>query len=160
MTRENFPSTPAIRFLKENGIAFELHSYKYEEHGGTERAARELGADETSIIKTIVMEDDNRRPFIVLMHGNRQISTKDMARLLEVKSVSTCDPHQAQKHTGYMVGGTSPFGTKKKLPVYVESTILKLPHIYINAGRRGLLAMMSPRDLDRLLEPMPVHISR
>lgn len=160
MAKEHFPSTPATRFLKEKGIPFELHSYKWEEHGGTERASSQLLVDETMIIKTIVMEDDGRRAFIVLMHGNREISTKEMARLLAVKSVSSCDPQRAQKLTGYMVGGTSPFGTKQKLPVYIESSILELPKILINAGSRGLLAVIDPRDLEKALNPVKVNVAR
>lgn len=160
MAKEHFPSTPATRFLKEKGIPFELHSYKWEEHGGTERASSQLLVDETMIIKTIVMEDDSRRPFIVLMHGNKEISTKEMARLLAVKSVGSCDPQRAQKLTGYMVGGTSPFGTKQKLPVYVESSILELPKILINAGSRGLLAVIDPRDLEKVLNPVKVNVAR
>lgn len=160
MAKEHFPSTPAIRFLKERGITFDLRSYKYEDHGGTERASRELGAEEGMIIKTIIMEDDCGRALIVLMHGNRQISAKELARVLEVKSVAPCDPARAQKLTGYMVGGTSPFGTKTALPVYIETSILELPQIYINAGKRGLLAVMSPRDLAHALGPLPVNVAR
>lgn len=160
MARENFPSTPATRFLKEKQIPFELHSYKYEQHGGTERASSQLLVDENMIVKTIVMEDDSRHAFIVLMHGNKEISAKEMARLLSVKSVSACDPQRAQRLTGYMVGGTSPFGTKQKLPIYVESSILELPRILINAGSRGLLAVISPRDLEKALKPVRVNVAR
>lgn len=160
MSKEHFPSTPATRFLKEKGIPFELHSYKYEEHGGTERASNQLLVDETMIIKTIVMEDENRRAFIILMHGNKEISTKEMARLLAVKSVSACDPQRAQRLTGYLVGGTSPFGTKQKLPIYIESSILDLAKILINAGSRGLLAVISPRDLEKVLNPIKVNVAR
>ncbi len=160
MAKEHFPSTPATRFLKEKDIPFELHSYKYEEHGGTERAAGQLLVDENMIIKTIVMEDEGRHAFIVLMHGNREISTKEMARVLAVKSVSACDPQRAQKLTGYMVGGTSPFGTKQKLPIYIESSILDLPRVLINAGSRGLLAVISPRDLENVLKPVKVNVAR
>lgn len=160
MTKEHFPSTPAIRFLKEKGITFELRSYKYEEHGGTERASSQLLVDEKMIIKTIVMEDERRQAFIVLMHGNKEISTKELARLLAVKSVSACDPQRAQRLTGYMVGGTSPFGTKQKFPVYIESSILELPRILINAGSRGLLAVISPRDLESALKPVKVNVAR
>ena len=160
MGKERFPSTPATRFLKEKGVPFELHSYKYEEHGGTEKSSRDLGVDETFVVKTIVMEDDRHNPFIVLMHGNMQISAKEMARFMGTKSVSLCDPEKAHKITGYLVGGTSPFGTKRKLPVYIESSILELSRIYINAGSRGLLAAMSPRDLQRVLEPVPVSVGR
>ena len=160
MTKEHFPATPAIRAMKEKGVAVTLHPYKYEERGGTETAARELGVDEYRVVKTIVMEDDDRKsPFIVIMHGNRHVSTKNMARLLGVKSVSACDPKVAEKHTGYMVGGTSPFGTRKLLPVYVEATVLDLPKILINAGRKGLLAEMAPSELLRVLDARPVTVA-
>jgi Cys-tRNA(Pro) deacylase len=160
LTKEHFPATPAIRAMKEKGVAFTLHPYKYEERGGTETAARELGVDEYRVVKTIVMEDDDRKsPFIVIMHGNRHVSTKNMARLLGVKSVSACDPKVAEKHTGYMVGGTSPFGTRKLLPVYVEATVLDLPKILINAGRKGLLAEMAPPELLRVLNARPVTVA-
>ncbi len=126
MTKERFPSTPAIRLLRQKGIVFELHPYFYEDRGGTEVAARELGVDESQVIKTIVMEDDGKSAFIVLMHGNKEISAKEMARQLQVKSVHPCDPHTVQKLTGYIVGGTSPFGTKRLLPVYMEKSISDL----------------------------------
>ena len=119
-------------------------------------AARELGVDEHLTVKTLVMEDEKKSPFIVLMHGDREVSTKDLARILGVKTVQPCDPAAANRHTGYMVGGTSPFGTKKALPVYVEETILSLPVIYINAGRKGLLVEMKPAELLRILEATPV----
>ncbi|MFB3925090.1 MAG: Cys-tRNA(Pro) deacylase [Syntrophales bacterium] len=155
----NYPATPAIRQLRDSGVDFSLHSYKYEEGGGTQRASRELGVDEHQVIKTLVMEDEKKTPLIVLMHGDRQVSTKNLARTLQVKSIQTCDPRTALKHTGYMVGGTSPFGTRKKLPVYIEKSILNLPRIYVNAGRKGLLAAMSPADLDGILKPIPVCVS-
>lgn len=142
--------------MKDNGISFVLHPYKYEEKGGTEVAARELRVDEYQVVKTLVMEDDRKAPFIIVMHGNRQVSTKAMARILGVKSVNACDPKVAEKHTGYMVGGTSPFGTRKPLPVYVESTVLDLPRIFINAGKKGLLAEMAPSELKRVLNARPV----
>jgi len=160
LTKDKFPVTPAIRFLRENQVDFIEHPYKYEEGGGTEIAAKSLGVDEHLVIKTLVMEDDQRRPFIVLMHGDKQVSTKNLARLINVKTVTPCDGHAALKHTGYMVGGISPFGTKKRLPVYVEETILSLPRIFINAGRRGLLFEMSPTDLLRVLRPTSVQVSR
>lgn len=159
MTREHFPTTPAIRVMKEKGIAFTLRPYKYEERGGTEVAARELQADEYQVVKTLVMEDDRKRPFIILMHGNRHVSTKNMARVLGVKTVQACDPRTAERHTGYLVGGTSPFGTRKALPVYVEETILGLPRIFINAGRKGLLAEMSPSELPRVLDAQRVTVA-
>ena len=127
---------------------------------GIWQVCRELGVDESQVIKTIVMEDDGKSAFIVLMHGNREISVKEMARHLQVKSVHPCDPHTVQKLTGYMVGGTSPFGTKRPLPVYMEKSIIDLPQIYINAGCRGLLTEMSPRDLERILKPNTVNVAR
>lgn len=160
MSREHVPVTPAIRVLKDNGVDFIPRPYKYEERGGTDTAARELGVDEHLTVKTLVMEDEKKSPFIVLMHGDREVSTKELARILGVKAVKPCDPAAAGRHTGYMVGGTSPFGTKKKLPVYVEETILSLPVIYINGGRKGLLVEMRPADLVRLLKPVPVKVAR
>jgi len=160
LTKDHFPATPAIRMMKEKGVTFTLHPYKYEERGCTETAARELRVDEYRVVKTIVMEDDERKsPFIVIMHGNRHVSTKNMARFLGVKSVSACDPKVAEKHTGYMVGGTSPFGTRKRLPVYVEATVLDLPKILINAGRKGLLAEMAPTELLRVLDAQTVTVA-
>jgi Cys-tRNA(Pro) deacylase len=156
LTKEHFSTTPAIRVMKEKGIAFALHPYKYEEKGGTEVAARDLRVDEYQVVKTLVMEDDSKAPFIMIMHGNRHVSTKNMARILGVKSVNACDPKAAEKHTGYVVGGTSPFGTRKPLTVYVEATILDLPRIFINAGKKGLLAEMAPSELQRVLNARPV----
>ena len=160
MTKEKLPVTSAIRFLRERQVDFIERPYKYEEHGGTETAAKELGVDEHLVIKTLVMEDDKKKPFIILMHGDREVSTKELARIVGVKSVNPCDPQIALKHTGYMVGGISPFGTKKPLPVYVEEAILSLPKIFINAGKRGLLCEMSPSDLVRILNPIPVRVAR
>ena len=160
LTKDKFPATPAIRVLRENQIDFIEHPYKYEEGGGTETAAKALGVDEHLVIKTLVMEDDQKSPFIILMHGDKQVSTKNLARVIDVKTVTPCDAHVALKHTGYMVGGISPFGTKKRLPVYVEETILSLPKIFINAGRKGLLFEMSPTDLIKLLRPTPVRVAR
>ena len=160
MSKEHVPATPAIRVLKDNRVDFIPRPYKYEERGGTEVASRELGVDEHLTVKTLVMEDETKSPFIVLMHGDREVSTKDLARILGVKAVHPCDPVSAGRHTGYMVGGTSPFGTKKAMPVYVEETILSLPAIYINAGRKGLLVEMKPADLARVLKPVPVNVAR
>ncbi len=160
MSKDHIPATPAIRVLKDNEVDFVPRPYKYEERGGTEVAARELGVDEHLTVKTLVMEDDAKSPFIVLMHGDREVSTKDLARILGVKTVQPCDPPSANRHTGYLVGGTSPFGTKKSLPVYVEQTILSLPVIYINAGRKGLLVEMKPADLAKVLKPTPVSVAR
>jgi len=160
MSKDHIPATPAVRALRENRVDFVPRPYKYEERGGTEVAARELGVDEHLTVKTLVMEDDGKSPFIVLMHGDREVSTKDLARILGVKTVQPCDPPSANRHTGYLVGGTSPFGTRKSLPVYVEETILSLPVIYINAGRKGLLVEMKPADLAKVLKLTPVSVAR
>jgi len=160
MSKDHIPATPAVRVLRENRVDFVPRPYKYEERGGTEVAARELGVDEHLTVKTLVMEDDGKSPFIVLMHGDREVSTKDLARILGVKTVQPCDPSSANRHTGYLVGGTSPFGTRKSLPVYVEETILSLPVIYINAGRKGLLVEMKPADLAKVLKLTPVSVAR
>ena len=160
MANDRFPITPAIRFLRENRVDFMERPYKYEEEGGTEIAARALGVDEHQVIKTLVMEDDQKKPLIVLMHGDRQVSTKALARMIGVKSVIPCAPETALKHTGYRVGGISPFGIRKSLPIYVEESILSLPKIFINAGRRGMLCEISPTDLVRILKPILVRVAR
>jgi Cys-tRNA(Pro) deacylase len=160
MSKDQIPATPAIRVLKDNKVDFIPKPYKYEERGGTEVAARELGVDEHLTVKTLVMEDEKKAPFIVLMHGDREVSTKELARILGVKTIQPCDAATASRHTGYMVGGTSPFGTKKALPVYAEETILSLPVIYINAGKKGLLVEMKPAELVRILKPVPVKVAR
>jgi Cys-tRNA(Pro) deacylase len=160
LTKEKLPATSAIRFLREHQVDFIERPYKYEEHGGTETAAKALEIDEHLAIKTLVMEDEQKSPFIILMHGDKEVSTKTLARTMGAKSVTPCTPEAAFKHTGYMVGGISPFGTKRVLPVYVEETILSLPRILINAGRRGLLAEISPADLVRVLKPIPVKVAR
>jgi Cys-tRNA(Pro) deacylase len=146
-------ATPAIHFLRQHGITFTEHEYRYEERGGTAVSARELGIDEHRVIKTLVMEDERKQPLIVLMHGDREVSTKNLARQIDRKVVSPCTPVVAQKHTGYMVGGTSPFGTRKPLPVFLERTIADLDRIYINGGRRGFLVSLAPADLIRVLSP-------
>ena len=143
--------TPATSFLKARGIAYTEHEYEYVEHGGTEVPARALGVPEHQIVKTLVMEDEGRKPLIVLMHGDRKVSTKNLARQAGRKSVEPCKPETAQRHTGYQVGGTSPFGTKKRVPVYAERSILELAEIYINGGRRGLLVKLKSGDLARAL---------
>ncbi len=160
MAKEKLSVTSAIRFLKEHGVEFIERPYKFEEHGGTGTAAREFGVDEHLVIKTLVMEDDQKVPLIILMHGDKEVSTKALAREMGVKSVDPCTPQEALKHTGYMVGGISPFGTKKPLSIYVEESILSLPRIFINAGRRGLLAEMSPPELVRVLKPKSVKVAR
>ena len=159
MGQDRLTVTPAVRFLRDRGVAFTDHAYKYEEHGGTRVSARELGVDEHAVVKTIVLEDEARKPLIVLMHGDREISTKNLARHLGVKSVAPCKPEVADRHTGYMVGGTSPFGTRKPLPVYMERTILDLPRIYINGGRRGYLVGVDPREVERVLKPGLVEVA-
>ncbi|ACD96655.1 Cys-tRNA(Pro) deacylase [Trichlorobacter lovleyi] len=158
MARDKTPVTPAVRVLRAAGISFTEHPYAYEEKGGTAVSSRELGVDEHCVIKTLVMEDDRKQPLIVLMHGDLQVSTKELARLIGARSVEPCKPETAQKHTGYLTGGTSPFGTKKQLPVYLEETILELPRIYLNGGKRGFLVGLAPADLVPLLQPTPVRV--
>lgn len=155
----DIPVTTAIRALRAANAAFEPSLYDYVEHGGTRHSAECLGVDEHVIVKTIVMETEAKKPFIVLMHGDREISAKQMARLLGVKAVAPCTPDTASRHTGYLVGGTSPFGTRKPLPVYAEATLFDLPHIYINGGRRGLLVKLEPQTLDRILHPTRVSVA-
>jgi len=159
MIETKYPVTQAIRVLKEMGISFTIHSYKYVEHGGTATAARELRVEEHLVIKTLVLETETREPLIVLMHGDKEVSTKNLARLIGVKAVTPCGPDNALKHTGYMVGGISPFGTRKRLKVHMEKSIAGLPVIYINAGKRGLLAEMSPLDLMKIIDPVLVEVA-
>lgn len=158
MARDKTPVTPAVRALRAAGISFSDHPYAYEEKGGTAVSSRELGVDEHCVIKTLVMEDDRKQPLIVLMHGDLQVSTKELGRLIGARSVEPCKPETAQKHTGYLTGGTSPFGTKKQLPVYLEETILELPRVYLNGGKRGFLVGLAPADLVQLLQPTPVRV--
>ena len=143
--------TPATAFLQAQGIAFSEHLYEYVEHGGTEVPAQSLGVPEHHIVKTLVMEDDARKPLVVLMHGDRKVSTKELARQAQRKRIEPCKPEVAQRHTGYQIGGTSPFGLRKALPVFAERSILALPEVYINGGRRGLLLKMRTSDLARAL---------
>ena len=159
MSKEKFPTTQAIRALKHHKIEFSIHYYKYEEKGGTAVAARDLNVDEHLVVKTLVMEDGNGHPFLILMHGDKTVSTKALARSLGVKTIRPCDPKVAHKHTGYLVGGTSPFGTKKPLRICIEKTIVNLKKIYINAGKRGLLVVISPGDLMKVLKPTPVNVA-
>jgi len=158
--KERFPSTPAIRTLRENGARFLVRPYKYQEKEVAAAAARELGVDEHLVIKTLVMEDEQKRPLIIMMHGDKQVSTKALARAMGAKFVTPCEPKVAQKHTGYMVGGISPFGTRKRLPVYIEESILDLERIFINAGKKGLLVEISPAELVRILNPTTVNVAR
>ena len=146
-------ATPAIHQLKQHRVPFTEHEYRYEERGGTAVSSRELGVDEHIVIKTLVMEDDRKQPLIVLMHGDKEVSTKNLARLIGRKSVGPCPPDVAQKHSGYLVGGTSPFGTRKAMPVYLERSIADLDRVYINGGRRGFLVALAPSDLIRVLSP-------
>jgi len=155
----NVPETPATAFLRKHGIAHSNHLYTYEEHGGTKVSARELNVPEHAVVKTLVMEDENAKPLIVLMHGDCKVSTKELARQIGVKKVAPCKPEDAHRHTGYMVGGCSPFGTKKKLPVHMEKTILDESLIYINGGRRGFLVGVHPHDILRVLEPKIVQVA-
>lgn len=159
MANEKFPVTPAIRVLREAKVAFSEHLYAYEEKGGTAVSARELGVDEHCVIKTLVMEDETGQPLIALMHGDCQVSTKDLARSLGVKTISPCALAVADKHSGYQVGGTSPFGTRKAMPVYVEETILTLPMIYLNGGKRGFLVSLAPGELVKILKLTPVSVA-
>jgi Cys-tRNA(Pro) deacylase len=149
--KEHVSETPATALLKRHGVGFTEHVYAYEEHGGTAVSARELGVPEHDVVKTLVMEDEAKRAFIVLMHGDRKVSTKNLARQIGVKKVEPCTPEAANRHSGYLVGGTSPFGTRKKLQVYVEKSVLDLEKIYINGGRRGYLVGIDPAELVRLL---------
>ena len=155
--KEHISETPATHMLRKHKVAFTEHPYDYEEHGGTTVSARELGVAEHHVVKTLVMQDDAAKPLIVLMHGDCKVSTKNLARGIGCKSVEPCKPEVAQRHSGYMIGGTSPFGTKKAMPVYVEDSILALETIYINGGRRGYLVGIAPRVLVDLLRAMPVH---
>jgi Cys-tRNA(Pro) deacylase len=155
----DYPVTPAVRLLREKKVEFEPHLYDYEEHGGTQHSAEELGVDEHIVVKTLVMETDAKKPLIVLMHGDREVSTKNLARHLGVKSVHPCDFAQAQKHTGYLVGGTSPFGTRIHMHVYAERTIFDLPKIYINGGKRGFLVSIDPKVLRDVLHAEDVEVA-
>ena len=158
MAKEKFPITSAVRELRSEKVEFTSHFYDYEEHGGTAVSARELGVEEHAVVKTLVMEDDSKKPLIVLMHGDLQVSGKQLARIINAKSVLPCSPETAQKHTGYLVGGTSPFGTRSAMPVYMEETILNLPRIYINGGKRGYLVGIDPNDAMRVLKPVLVKV--
>jgi len=154
---QHVSETPATQFLRRSGIAFTEHVYEYVEHGGTEESARQLGVPEHEVVKTLVMQDERAQPLIVLMHGDKQVSTKNLARQIGAKSVEPCKPEVAQRHSGYLVGGTSPFGTRKAMPVYVEQSVLALDRICINGGRRGYLIGIAPRVLTELLAAVPVH---
>ena len=149
--------TPATQFLRRAGVSFTEHPYEYVDHGGTAESSRQLGVDEHAVVKTLVMQDERAQPLIVLMHGDRQVSTKALAREIGVKSVEPCKPEVAQRHSGYLVGGTSPFGTKKAMPVFVEASVLALEKICINGGKRGYLVGLDPKLLGTLLDAKAVH---
>ncbi|MBI1397723.1 MAG: Cys-tRNA(Pro) deacylase [Betaproteobacteria bacterium] len=158
MAKPKPPVTPAVRALRDAGIAFTDHLYEYEEHGGTAVSARELGVDEHAVVKTLVMETDARDPLLVLMHGDLKVSTKELARVIGVKGVQPCTPETANRHTGYLVGGTSPFGTRKSMPVYAERSITGLSRIYLNGGKRGYLVGVDPGDVVRVLGAVLVSV--
>lgn len=160
MTARKEPVTQAVRVLRAAGVAFEGHLYDYQEHGGTAHSARALGVDEHLVIKTLIMEDEAGNPMIVLMHGDREVATGLLARAIGVKRVSPCDPKTADRHSGYQVGGTSPFGTRRAMPVYCEAGIAALPRIYINGGKRGYLVSLATADALRLLAPRLVEVAR
>lgn len=155
--KDHVSETPATAMLKAHGVAFTEHPYEYLEHGGAQHSAKVLGMDPFMVVKTLIMEDEKARPLVVLMHGNRSVSTKNLARQIGAKSVQPCKPEVANRHSGYLVGGTSPFGTRKAMPVYVEETVLTLPRILINGGRRGYLVGIAPQVCVQLLQATPVH---
>ena len=158
MAKKKSPVTLATRFLKDHRVVFTEHPYKYEEKGGTSVSSRELMVEEHAVIKTLIMEDEKKNPLIVLMHGDMEVSTKELARYMGVKTISPCAADVAQRHSGYQIGGTSPFGTRKKLPVYVEESILDLGTIYINGGKRGFLVAINPQILIDILSADPVKV--
>lgn len=150
---EDFPVTQAIRVLRDAKVQFSVHLYEYVEHGGTAHSASELGVTEHSVVKTIVLEDERKQPLICLQHGDREVSTKNLARARGCKTITPCSPDTAHRHTGYLVGGTSPFGTRKAIPVYMERSITDLPRIYINGGKRGFMVGMATTDVVQVLRP-------
>jgi Cys-tRNA(Pro) deacylase len=158
MAKEKLPITAAIRMLRAEKVIFTDYIYPYQEKGGTAASSRELGVDEHAVIKTLIMEDENRNPLVVLMHGDQQVSTKELARIIAVKQISPCAPDVAQKQSGYLVGGTSPFGMRRQMPVYMEASIAELPKIFINGGKRGYLVGMEPAEMIRVLKPIAVAV--
>jgi Cys-tRNA(Pro) deacylase len=152
-------ATPAVHVLRRHGVAFGEHPYRYQDRGGTRVSARELGIEEHIVAKTLVMEDDEREPLIVLMHGDRDVSTKQLARQIGRRSIAPCPPAVAERHTGYLVGGTSPFGTRKSLPVFIERTLLEIDRVYVNGGRRGFLVSLAPAEIVRVLGATPVDVA-
>ncbi|MDL2058494.1 aminoacyl-tRNA deacylase [Mesosutterella sp. AGMB02718] len=160
MSKEKHVSaTPATDWLKAHKVDFRLHTYGFVPHGGTDQAAKELGVDPHIMIKTLIMEDENGEPLVILMHGDCVVSTKNLARQVGRKHIAPCEPEQAQRNSGYFVGGTSPFGTRKRMPVYVQDTVAQLPVIYINGGRRGVIAEMAGSVLTEVLKAVPVHVA-
>ena len=159
MAKDNLPVTAAIRVLREHGVAYVPRTYDYEPKGGTAHSAACLGVDEHAVVKTLVMEDEDKKPLVVLMHGDREVSTKALARHIGKKAIKPCVPEVADRHSGYQVGGTSPFGTRRAMPVYMQASILELPRIYINGGRRGLLVEIDPEDAQRVLQPVLVDVA-
>lgn len=155
--QKHISETPATQLLRKSGVIFTEHPYDYEERGGSAVSARQLGIDEHCVVKTLVMQNDARQPLIVLMHGDCTVSTKNLARQIASKSITPCSSDMAQRHSGYQVGGTSPFATKKMMPIYVEKSVLDLPKIYINGGRRGYLIGIQPHILTEILHAVPVH---
>ena len=153
-------ATPAVHALRKHGLAFTEHEYRYEHKGGTAVSARELGVDEHHVVKTLVMEDETKAPLIILMHGDREVSTKNLARAIGTKSVAPCTPEVADRHSGYQVGGTSPFGLRRQMPIYLQQTIAELPLIYINGGARGFLVAIDPKELVRVLRPTLVDAAQ
>ena len=153
------PVTMAIRALRAAGVAFTPHLYDWEPHGGTRASAEALGVDEHAVIKTLIFEDDARRPLSILMHGDREVSAKNLARAIGCKTVAPCAPAVADRHSGYQVGGTSPFGLRRAMPIYMQRTIVELPSIYINGGARGFLVSLDPREAERVLQPVLVDVA-
>jgi Cys-tRNA(Pro) deacylase len=151
-------ATPATTFLDQHGVEYTEHAFEYKEHGGTSHSSAMLGVPEHDVIKTLVMENERGEPLVVLMHGDRKVSTKELARQAGAKRIAPCKPEVAQRHSGYLVGGTSPFGTRKRMPIYLERSVLELPHIYINGGRRGFLLRMKSAELTRVLAPVLVDV--
>ncbi len=154
---KHISETPATQFLSQQNVSFGRHPYDYVDHGGTAESSRQLGVDEHAVIKTLIMKDEHKKPLVILMHGDRKVSTKNLARQASRKQIEPCTPDEAHRHTGYLVGGTSPFGMRKTLPVYVEASVLDLPLIYINGGRRGFLVSLPPQQLTGLLNAQLVH---
>jgi Cys-tRNA(Pro) deacylase len=159
MSKSKHSATPATTLLRKAGVVFSEHVFEYLEHGGTGHSAKEMGVDEHAVVKTLIMEREDKSPLVVLMHGDRTVSTKALARQISCKSVEPCKPDVANRHSGYLIGGTSPFATRKAMTVYVEKTILELPQIYINGGARGYLIGITPQGLVDTLKPVPVEVA-